>query len=82
MNELITSIIVSSGRVVPHELSFCLNEIIPMGDEGFDLGVRVADLCIDIFDKFVVSHSCLRSRKHGLFLSEKDVLLVESEVAV
>ena len=66
---------------MPHELSFCLNEIIFVGDEGFDLCVRVPDLCINIFDKFVMSDGGLSSRKHCLFLSEKDLLLMVSEVA-
>jgi hypothetical protein len=59
-----------------------LKEIIPVGDEGFDLGVRIPDLRINILDKFVMCHSGLRGRKHGLFLCEKNVLLMVSEVAV
>ena len=81
MNELINRIIVCSCRIMPHELSFCLNEIISVGDEGFDLCVRVPDLCINIFDKFVMSDGGLSSRKHCLFLSEKDLLLMSSKVA-
>lgn len=41
----------------------------------------VFDLSVNVLDKFVMSDGSLSSREHGLFLCEKNELLMLSEVA-
>ena len=64
------------------QLSFCLHEIVFVGDEGFDLGESVLDLNVNILDEFVMNDGGLSCGKHGLFLCEENVLLMLSERAL
>lgn len=50
--------------------------------ELLDLSDDVLDLCIDVVNKTVMSECSLCGRKHGLFLSEENVLLVFGEFAL
>ena len=47
-----------------------------------DLSVDVLDLCIDAGNEAVMRDSSLCGGKHGLFLSEENILLVLGEIAV
>lgn len=82
MNELIGGIgMVVCGRFIQHQLPFCLHEIKFEGIEGLDLSGNVFDLIVNVLDEFVMSYGGLSGRKHGLFLSEKNVLLMFGEIA-
>jgi len=81
VNELISGIGDSSGRVMTLQLPFCLHEIVFVGDEGFDLGESVPDLIVNVLDELVMNDGSLSSRKHGLFLGKENVLLMLGEFA-
>jgi len=75
-----------SGRVrvmlrLCGQLSASVKEVIFEGGERLDLSMNILDLRIKTGQKFVMYESGLSGRKHGLFLSEEDVLLMLSEVA-
>lgn len=82
MYELISGIGGSSGRVVTLQLTFCLHEIVFVGDEGFDLCIDNPDLIINVPDELVMNDERLSGRKHGLFLGEENVLLMLGEFAL
>lgn len=81
MNEYIGGMICVCGRIIQHQLTFCLHEINFEGIEGLDLSANVFDLIVNVVNEFVMSYGGLSGRKHGLFLSEKKVLLMFSEIA-
>ena len=81
MNELIGCIIGDSGRIMTLQLSLGLNEIVFVGDEGFDLCIDRLELIVNVLDELVMRDSGLSGRKHGLFLGEENVLLTLGELS-
>ena len=81
VNELISGIVGSSGRVMTLQLPFCLNEIVFAVGEGFDLCIDILDLIVNVLDELVMNDGGLSCRKHGLFLSKENVLLMLGEFA-
>ena len=82
VNELISGIGGSSGRVMTLQLTFCLYEIVFVRHEGFDLRIDHPDLIINVLDELVMNDERLSGRKHGLFLGEENVLLMLGEFAL
>jgi hypothetical protein len=78
MDELISGIV---GRIMLQQLSASVNEVDFEGIERLDLRVNVLDLSVNVLDEFVMSDGGLSGRKHGLFLSEENVLLMLGELA-
>lgn len=70
-----------SGRIMTLQLTFCLYKIVFVGDEGFDLCIDRLDLIVNVLDELVMCDGSLSCRKHGLFLSEENVLLMLCEFA-
>jgi hypothetical protein len=81
MDELMNSISISGGRIMTLQLPFSLHKIILEGSECLDLSMNVPDLIVNVLDELVMSNSGLSGRKHGLFLSEENVLLMLGEFA-
>ena len=78
MNEMISG---GKSGIMTLQLPFCLHEIILEGIECLDLSMNVLDLMVNVLDELVMSNSGLSGRKHGLFLSEENVLLMLGEFA-
>jgi hypothetical protein len=64
------------------QLTFGLQQILFECNKLFDLRGHPANLIINVFDKVVMSDGSLCGGKHGLFLCEKDILLMFSEIAL
>lgn len=82
MNELINGCI--GGRCPPLALQhmFCLQQINFECLKSLDLLRDILNLGINVGDEEVMRDGGLCCRKHGLFLSEENILLVLSEVAL
>jgi hypothetical protein len=81
MNELIIGCIGIRCRPFALQLSFGLQQIRFEKRKLFDLQRDILNLCINVLDEDVMRDGGLCCRKHGLFLSEENVLLVLGEVA-
>jgi hypothetical protein len=81
VNELISGIGDSSGRVMTLQLPFCLHEIVFALNECFDLCIDLLDLIVNILDELVMNDGGLCGRKHGLFLGKENFLLMLGELA-
>ena len=80
VNELVSVISRLTG-VMTLQLSFCLYEIIFARGEGLYLFIDIPDLIVNVLDELVMNDGGLSCRKHGLFLSKENVLLMLGELA-
>ena len=81
MNEVIIGCFRMSIRPLALQLSFSLQQIKFESQKLLDLRGDILNLSVNVGDEAVMSDGGLRCRKHGLFLSEENILLMLSEVA-
>lgn len=82
MNELVIGCIGFRCRPFALQLPFSLQQIGFECQKLLDLQRDILNLCINVLDEDVMRDGGLCCRKHGLFLSEENVLLVLGEVAL